>query len=299
MIKNSIIKYFFKKAFENADNYRYKKAINYINKILSIDKYNIEALSFKGLYYAHLSDKENSLNCFNVLLDINPNDLAIYFKKGLCCIYLEEYETSIECFNKVLEKDNNHITSLSYKGLAYLYLKEYDKSLIYFDKVLDKQPDIYTILRKSKYYSELKLYDDALNCLNKALDDDFNNPIIWAEKSVLYLSKKEYNKALKCANIALEINPNDLYMKIIYYYILANLKEFNESLTGFEQISKIQFDDYGLLTDYYLYYGKTLKLMGKYQDAINLYNKFFEKYDFTNKDIEKEKDEVINLLCCL
>ncbi len=296
MIKTNILNYFFKLAFQNANNYRYKKAIDNINKILFLDKYNIDALSLKGLYYAHLFDKKNSLNCFNILLKIYPKDLTIYFKKGICSLYLEEYELAIECFNKILNNDNNHIPSLSYKGLAYLYLKEYDKSLVYFDKVLDKQKDTNTILRKSRYYSELKLYDDALNCLNKVLYNDPENSLVLGEICMIYLSKEEYHKSLEHVKTILKINPNDLYMEIVYYYILAHLKEFNDSLKGFRKISKKQFDDCVLVKDYYFYYGKSLKLMENYADALTLYDTFLEKYDFFREDIEKEREEVIKLM---
>ena len=48
MIKKYIIKKYFKKASENMDLSRNKKAIKYLDKILFLDKNNIDAIIWKG-----------------------------------------------------------------------------------------------------------------------------------------------------------------------------------------------------------------------------------------------------------
>ena len=39
-----------------------------------------------------------------------------------------------------------------------------------------------------------------------------------------------------------------------------------------------------------------LELMGKYSDALMVYNEFLEEYDFLKDDIEKEREELIKLM---
>lgn len=54
MIKKFLIEKFFKKANENMSLSMYKKAIKYLDRILLLDKNNVDALEWKGHCYASM-----------------------------------------------------------------------------------------------------------------------------------------------------------------------------------------------------------------------------------------------------
>ena len=151
MIKKIIINYYLNKSIDCARNFSNKKAIKYINKILRF-KTDLEALSYKGLYYSNLFEKEKSYECFDIIFKINPDYIYGHYYKGLACITLYEYETAIKCFKKILNIDSNNLEILYEIGDCYLYLEKYDLAFKYFNNVLDKDPenidsllDLYTI----------------------------------------------------------------------------------------------------------------------------------------------------------
>ena len=130
------------------------------------DKYNnLDALTLKGFFHAHMYDKENAFRCFDELFKIVPDDVGVCYNKGIAYRILNENELALCCFDKFLAENPGHIDSLGYKGLCYLYLGEYDKALDYFDRVLEKENSAINLLRKSLCYSMLKMHDEAIKSI--------------------------------------------------------------------------------------------------------------------------------------
>ena len=298
MIKNRIIKYYFKKADYYSDERQCKKAISYLDKILVIDKYNnLDALSSKGFCYADLYDKENSFKCFDELSKLIPNEVGIDLNKGIACSILNEFELAIECFDKFLAEYPDNINALSLKGLCYSFLGDYDKALNIYDKVLEKENDYITIVRKGLCYSKLKKYDEAISCIEKILEPYCENATVLGSMCDILMSKGDYENALIYADKILKLNPNEIQVIIMKSKILAELGQFKESIKGFERVSKVEFDKYAIINDYYLYYGQSLELMGKYDEALKIYDEYLNKYPHFPKDeILKEKEKITNKL---
>ena len=61
-----IIKKYFKKASENMDLSKNKKAIKYLDKILFLDKNNVDAIVSKGYCYACMYNKSESIKCLDL-----------------------------------------------------------------------------------------------------------------------------------------------------------------------------------------------------------------------------------------
>ena len=87
-----------------------------------------------------------------------------------------------------------------------------------------------------------------------------------------------------------------LFNLLIKYYILAELKDYKNSLEGFKNIS-LKMESHGVVEGYYCYYAKALACAGKYDEALELCEEYFEKYPhFPKDDVLEEKDEVLKLL---
>jgi tetratricopeptide (TPR) repeat protein len=61
-------------------------------------------------------------------------------------------------------------------------------------------------------------------------------------------------------------------------YVLSYLGEFDESLRGFEEIKKLDFDDYGLKKSYYSYYAKSLVNMERLDNALKVYDEVSSEF---------------------
>lgn len=296
MFKNKIIDYYFNKSIEYGSNYQNYHAIRYVDKILSIDDNNCEALSFKGLYYSCLFDKINAFDCFNKIHQINPNYIYGYYREGLACIQLEEYNKAINSFKKILVCDSNHVDTLNHIGESYLDLKEYDESLKYLHKALDIEANAFSFVQLSLYYVDFENFDEAIICLKKALRLDENCFSAWLELSNIYFHLKNYKKSLNYLELILKKVPDNKVAIISKLRVLAYLNRFDESKKGFQKFSNLNFDDYQLIGLYYSYYGESLKEMKKYDDALKLYDEYLENYpNYPKEDILAERNKLIEL----
>ena len=293
-----IIKDYFKKADYYSDMLQYKKAISCLDKILAMDKYNnLDALTLKGFFHAHMYDKENAFRCFDELVKIVPDDVGVCYNKGIAYRILNENELALCCFDKFLAENPGHIDSLGYKGLCYLYLGEYDNALDYFDRVLEKENSAINLLRKSSCYSMLKRHDEAIKSIEIILEPDCENVTVLGTMCNAYMYKGDYENALAYADRILKNNPKDILITVMKSKILAELGKFNESLEGFKRVSEMEFDDYDVINDYYRYYGQSLELMEKYDETLKVYDEYLSKYPHFPKDeILKGKEKIMEII---
>lgn len=102
MIKKFLIEKFFKKANENMSLSMYKKAIKYLDRILLLDKNNVDALEWKGHCYASMYNKTDSLKCYELAFKLLPNSNELLIRKGSSYYILDEYNLAIDCFKELI-----------------------------------------------------------------------------------------------------------------------------------------------------------------------------------------------------
>ena len=165
-----------------------------------------------------------------------------------------------------------------------------------FDKVLENENDFWALLRKSSCYSGLKEHDEAIKLI-KIILEPCDNATILGFMCDAYILKGDYGTALRYANKILKINPKEIQVIIMKSKILAELGKFEESLEGFNKVSKMKFDNYKIINMYYSYYMSSLELMGKYDEALKIYDEYLNKYPHFPKDeILKEKEKITKVM---
>ena len=70
--------------------------------------------------------------------------------------------------------------------------------------------DAQDMLKKGMTFLDDGKYEDALECFEKVLATNPNNPDIWNKKGVALRSLGRYDEAIESFNKALEITPRDL-----------------------------------------------------------------------------------------
>jgi tetratricopeptide (TPR) repeat protein len=70
--------------------------------------------------------------------------------------------------------------------------------------------DAQNMIKKGMSFLNDGKYEEALDCFEKILVTNPNNPDIWNKKGVALRSLGRYNEAIESFNKALEITPRDL-----------------------------------------------------------------------------------------
>ena len=88
------------------------------------------------------------------------------------------------------------------------------------------------------------------------------------------------------------MNDKILPVLVSKYECLAYLGDYEKSLNGFENIEKLNFDDYSFSFIFYSSYGSVLEKMKRFNDALKVYDDFLENYPY-NEEIQKDRDELL------
>lgn len=222
-------------------SYNYSKIINDKN-IIKNSLYNI------SLCYKKMGEYDKAIRYINDYFSnfIEEDDIEFFTNavivKSNCFIELHKYEEAINTYNKLLKKFHNpDFESLGYiynnLGMIYLELNNIESSLHYFNKsqtiraISNSKTLCNTLIEKSRVYIKIKIYEEAINLLNKgyelALQNKQNSYVI---KSLclfedIYTKNNDDDKLenlyIKLIDFLKHINNNSELSKV--YIKLANL----------------------------------------------------------------------------
>ena len=114
--------------------YNNKKSIKTIDKVLSIDPTDADALNFKGYYLAvHNKNIIEAEKLVKRALSIKPDSPYISDSLGFVYLRLKKYNKALLYFKRALKKLKNSSTVLRHTGLDYLMLKNYYKAEKYLE----------------------------------------------------------------------------------------------------------------------------------------------------------------------
>lgn len=112
------------------------------------------------------------------------------------------------------------------KGAYANAIKEYDRLLIEIPRILD---------RKGFALHSLMLYDEAIECYDKALQIEPNLAFIWNNKGIALHNLKKYGDAIKCYDRAIEIDPSYTYAWLSKGRVLDVLGRHKEARRCFKR----------------------------------------------------------------
>lgn len=98
---------------------------------------------------------------------------------------------------------------MAFRGSALYQLKNYEDAIACYDKALELNPRYdYAWTGKGLVLDNLERYEDAIACYDKALELNPDNEVAWFDKGVVLHKLRRHEGALACYDKALEINPN-------------------------------------------------------------------------------------------
>jgi tetratricopeptide (TPR) repeat protein len=127
-------------------------------------------------------------------------------------------------------------------------------------------------IKKGKYFSHLKEYDKALNCMEKALDLDSRNVYAWINKGVLISTHGEFYEGIEYFDKALDLDSRNVYAWINKGTILYSLKEYDKALNCLGNAADID-PDIDLI---WVNNGNCLLYTQRYKEALENYDKALE-----------------------
>ncbi len=175
----------------------------------------------------------------NKALSLNPQNKEALMKMSEFYMYLNRFEESISYANKILELDQNFSKAYFIKGMCYKDAGDTARAIHNFREALDKDADNYhACIMLAQIYFGLKdklavtYYNNALNLKPKSLEAYYG-------LAMFYQETNELNRALETYSTILSIDPK--YKNAHYnigYIHFQYLKNYTEAVKHFDAAVK-------------------------------------------------------------
>mgnify|MGYP000885549821 CR=1 FL=1 len=201
----------------------FKEALFFYNKILEIDPNHTKALLQKSLLLVNIGKNSEALDLINEGIK-KSNDGYLWAMKGRLLSLIHGNDDEVKnCFNKAYELviDESYVHYL--RARAYEHDLKYKKATIYYDKSIEGINDsvcdldegiyvskIFTQLIKGWMYIGSGDYDEALNGLDEALNNNIKSVAVLYAKSYVYYQQGYLEEALDVLKVSLYYDPEDI-----------------------------------------------------------------------------------------
>jgi len=144
-----------------------------------------------------------------------------YFADGIEGLDMQDFEAAERSFNKALSLEPENKEFQYHLAVVFVRLKRYDEALRIFESLLEKDPKNYfkAYFDIAAVYSLQGQYPKALDALNLAGQAEPTSSRVYLEKGYVYKNLKEYEEAIHCFNRAKELDPKET--QLVYYMIGA------------------------------------------------------------------------------
>lgn len=178
---------------------KFQQVIDLMDQVLAVEPGNVDAIAQKAMAYDYMGETEKAFEAYEEALANRPDDKDLIFNLGRLYFLKNDYENAIEQFKKVLEADPEDFEANLNTGNAYLSIAEkVRKSLSDLDeKELAKMSEA-EITEKTDLAK--KYFTDSIPYLEKAVEIDPDNPVVWNNLGVAYINagmEKEGAEAFK------------------------------------------------------------------------------------------------------
>jgi len=291
-----------------------EKARDSYQKSLSIKPDNPDAM----LSMAQIYEKEEKFGAaaqeYEKYLELVPDNISVMLYLGGLYYKINNYDASESAFLRAYRINPSDTTVCFWLGIIAEEKKDWNSAIKYFEAVAKKESSPSVLLRLSYYYSSVKDFDKALNCLNKVIKLEPNNAVSYYLLGLAYFDMQKYGAAQKNFIKAKQLKPNLEGVSFHLGALYDQKGKFEQAVTEME--NEIKFNpDYAPALNYlgYTYADKGMKLdeaetlvkkavalepdNGSYIDSLGwLYfkeNKYDEAEKYLNSAAEKISDPVV------
>ena len=305
-----------KQADKTSNEDDYKKALEYYNKVKSIDEnynnvqyseeYCLDKINYnenlqkeikyyydKAEAFFELGKYQEALNCADKAVSLDETYYKSYYFKGSLLKNIENYDEAIECFDKAIEINNQDFDSYYNKALILFELGRYEeKEFNNITKLGETSYNLYykglTLYRERKYAEAVNEFDEAIK-LNNA--NNYNNEAYYYKGLYLFELKK-YDEALESFKSTNNFNRYDIYYFLGEIYETKN--NYKEAIKYYEEALK-NYKEKNNSRDYYII-GMTLYKLSLFDKAIDNFNKALSFIFEDNKNLEDILNYCNNIL---
>ena len=305
-----------KQADKTSNEDDYKKALEYYNKVKSIDEnynnvqyyeeYCLDKINYndnlqkeikyyydKAEAFFELGKYQEALNCADKAVSLDEKYYKSYYFKGCLLKNIENYDEAIECFDKAIEINDKDTDSYYNKAIILFELGRYEEAEKEFNNITKLGETSYNPYYKGLTLYRERKYEEAVNEFDEAIKiNNVNNNEAYYYKGISLFELKKYDEALESFKSTNNFNKYDMYYFSGEIYETKN--NYKEAIKYYEEALK-NYKEKNNSRDYYII-GMTLYKLSEFDKAIDNFNKALSFIFEDNKNLEDILNYCNNIL---
>ena len=305
-----------KQADKTSNEDDYKKALEYYNKVKSIDEnynnvqyyeeYCLDKINYndnlqkeikyyydKAEAFFELGKHKEAINCADKAVSLDEKYYKSYYFKGCLLKNIENYDEAIECFDKAIEINDKDTDSYYNKAIILFELGRYEEAEKEFNNITKLGETSYNPYYKGLTLYRERKYEEAVNEFDEAIKiNNVNNNEAYYYKGISLFELKKYDEALESFKSTNNFNKYDMYYFSGEIYETKN--NYKEAIKYYEEALK-NYKEKNNSRDYYII-GMTLYKLSEFDKAINNFNKALSFIFEDNKNLEDILNYCNNIL---
>ncbi len=260
-----------KAAAEEKLNASADSAKAYFHIAMLVDTANYRSFEGMALIYDRLGDYDSSLAYFEKAVKLAPDEPNLIQSVAYSYIQRNDWEDAVKYFKELAPflKDQPEALAGTYFNMAICYnnLKLYDSSFVYNKKAVEADSTkCSAIVDIGQYFLiESQNYSDSVKKMNQANKHDEADKFVKMKDKSLDSSSTYFEKAIRCDST----NTLALEQGAIVNMIRG---KFDDACPKFEKLTVLVPNE----KDYWLSLGDCRVQQGKFEEAIEPYEKYIE-----------------------
>jgi superkiller protein 3 len=210
---------------------QYEESIERWEKVIEIDKEDVDAHHQLAMLHLHLNNMEKALDYCNKEIALGSNDPSIFYNAGLAALGMNDYDEAIKQFKKAMKRgldDTNLKTNL---GEAYARNGQPDEALNMWKQALkEDKTNYHASFNIGIIYFDNKLYKRAIEEWERTLEINPDYLPALVTRASAYLNLEKYEKAYKSITKAKQLDPDNDIIRINLAEILLYMDKPEEAL---------------------------------------------------------------------
>lgn len=274
---------------------KFKEALHYYNRAISISPNYAGAYNNRGTAYAGLGKYEAAIESYDLAIRLKPADPIYYFNKAMAYRDLGRYQKAIEILNQAIERKPNYIEAYNNKGAIYVAIGQFETAVATYNELVRLNPDnaagyfnrAIAYARQGQHQRAIADYQQAIRLRPDAADAHIN-------LGSLYVRMGEYQKAIESSSKAVRLKPRDPngYYNRGEAYLKLGL--YHQAVDDFSTVVRLQPGDYMAYHQRGRAYGQLGRYtneLADYDQAILLKQNYAAAYSDRAAAFFKQKDK--------
>ncbi len=257
-----------------------EQAITEYKKLLEIDYPNKEFVySIIGTEYIMQDKFEEAIYYLKKAIEYNADNGAVLYKIYFCYGEINKLNVCIEYLKKIIDEQPFNSDAWLYLAFCYYDIKDYENALesIHFAHAIN-QNDLLIILKKADILKALQRYDDAIEILKDAFNQNPQNPYMSTVLGETLLERADFERAIYYFHKSLHANSKDSRAWLGLGECYARVYQDSEAISCIQQAIINSQNDPSVV----FRASKIYILLELYEEAVNVLKDLFNKgYDKT------------------